>query len=77
MRIRICIMLILLVLCIGSISINIRDTITGNPDSVTVIPQYNEKPIVPVPEFPTLVFPLASIVGIICGILWLSSSGEN
>ena len=77
MRIRIYISLTLLVFCIGSISINIHDFINGNPDNVTVISQYNEKSMVPVPEFPSLAIPLALIVGIIGGILWLSSSGDN
>ena len=77
MRIRICVLLTLLVFCIGSISINIHDFIHGNPDNVTPISQYDEKTTVPVPEFPSLAIPLAIIVGIIGGILWLSSLGDN
>jgi hypothetical protein len=77
MRIRIFILLTLLIFCIGSISINIHDFIHRNPDNVTLISQFDEKFIVPVPEFPSLAIPLALIVGIIGGILWLSSSGDN
>ena len=77
MKIRIVILLTLLVFCIGSISINFHDFIQGNPDNGTLISQSDEKSIVPVPEFPSLAIPLAIIVGIIGGILWLSSLGDN